>query len=327
LQWVFMQWCVIDFTLLVLFCNHSGLAIPSIPTKEIDRISRRKTSNKHSSIAEFEDKANHTTMSTTTYLITGASSGIGLEFVKQLVGTSTTGTSNHVIATCRKKTSSATGVDLISSIEAAEGNLVTVLEGIDVTTDDCKEKITEGLKAANVETIDVVIHNAGGLGSKDKDSQSIENVTSQIMLDTVNLNGVGPLRVQQALMSKGFMGSGSGEGKVVVITSGMASIGDNNSGGFFAYRSSKAYVNMVTKGMSVDLKPKGIFVLALAPGFVVTEFGGFGKENLAKMGALPVEKSVGQMIKSIDELGPETTGKYMCVDKDGEKPKEYGPGW
>jgi NAD(P)-dependent dehydrogenase (short-subunit alcohol dehydrogenase family) len=51
------------------------------------------------------------------------------------------------------------------------------------------------------------------------------------------------------------------------------SIGDNTSGGIYAYRASKAAVNMVAKGMSVDLKEKGIAVVAVNPGLVLTEFG------------------------------------------------------
>jgi len=268
-----------------------------------------------------ESSSSAPTKSTTTYLVTGASSGLGLEFVKQLAGR----TGTHVVATCRKKVSSATGIDAISSVPAADGSTVTILEGIDVASEDCKTKLVEGLTEADCKSIDVVIHNAGIMGSKDKQSQSFENCTTEMMLNTVNLNGMGPLRVQQALHSNGFMGSSAG--KVVVITSGLGSIGDNTSGGFYAYRASKALVNMVTKSMAADLKPMGVSVMALAPGFVATEFGGFGPENLAKMGAMTAEKSIGQMIQAIDDLSLETTGRFVGVDSKGESPKEFGPGW
>lgn len=265
------------------------------------------------------------TAKTTTYLVTGASSGIGLEFVKQLAARTSDGIT-HVIATCRKKSSSITGADGISALKAADGNTITIVEGIDVCSDDCKDKIIEGLPES-CKTIDVVIHNAGGMGTKDTESQSFANVTPDTILNNVNLNGIGPLRIQQALHAKGYMGSsGEAGGKVVLITSGMGSIGDNNSGGYYAYRGSKAFANMVFKSMSCDFKPMGISVMAMAPSFVQTEFGGFGKENLANMGAMPVEKSVGQMIQAIDELSLETTGKYMTVDKNGTAPKEFAAG-
>lgn len=264
---------------------------------------------------------------TTTYLITGSSSGLGLEFLKQLSARTSGTTNTHVVATCRKKTSSASGIDHISAVKAAEGNVITILEGIDVANDDCKEKIIEGLAQTDCKSIDVVIHNAGVMGAG-KEEQSFENVTPEIMLSTVNLNGVGPLRVQQALHANGYMGaSESSGGKVVVISTGLASIGDNGSGGYYAYRGSKALVNMVTKSMAADLKSKGISVMALAPGFVATEFGGYGPEALAKMGGIPPEKSVGQMVQAIDELNLETTGRFMTVDGKGDAPKEFGAGW
>jgi NAD(P)-dependent dehydrogenase (short-subunit alcohol dehydrogenase family) len=261
------------------------------------------------------------------YLVTGASSGLGLEFVKQLAArkSGSGGDNIHVFATCRKKTSSATKIDHISSVQPAEGNLITILEDIDVTKDECKEILIEKLSNANCSKIDVVIHNAGGMGNTSTESQSLENVTSELMLNTVNLNGIGPLRVQQALLSKGYMGVEGG--KVVVITSGMGSIGDNDSGGMYAYRSSKALVNMIAKGMSCDLKSKGIAVMSINPSFVATEFGGFGPDKIKGMGGMTPEKSIKQMIQAIDELSLETTGRYMTVDKDGDVPIEYAAGW
>ena len=260
------------------------------------------------------------------YLVTGASSGLGLEFVKQLAARKSDSVDVvHVFAACRKKASSATNIDHISSVQPAEGNLITILEDIDVTKDECKEILIEKLSNLKCTKIDVVIHNAGGMGTTSKESQSLENVTSELMLNTVNLNGIGPLRVQQALLSKGYMGVE--RGKVVVITSGLGSIGDNGSGGMYAYRSSKALVNMVTKGMSCDLKSKGIAVMSINPSFVATEFGGFGPDKIKDMGGMAPEKSIKQMIQAIDELSLETTGRYMTVDKDGDVPIEYAAGW
>ena len=65
-----------------------------------------------------------------TYVITGASSGLGLEMVKQL-----SARGEKVYATCRKKACSANGEDYISAVPGD----VTIIEGIDVTSDDCGE--------------------------------------------------------------------------------------------------------------------------------------------------------------------------------------------
>lgn len=260
-------------------------------------------------------------MTSKTYLITGASSGIGLELVRQLVASG----DNHVFATVRKRGSSFTGVDEISKIEPADGSSITVVEGIDVTSDDVGEDLIPQIKG---KVIDVVVHNAGSLnGTRDVDStnltaeQKLDSVTMDRMRSAFEVNTLGPLRIQKALLDANLMktkdesGGGMG-GKVVIITTGLGSIGDNTSGGNYAYRTSKAAVNMIAKCMSCDLKEKGISVKAIAPGFVATEFGP-GKEKMQGWGAMPVETSCAGIISLLDSMTMENTGEFHCVQKDG----------
>ncbi len=68
----------------------------------------------------------------------------------------------------------------------------------------------------------------------------------------------------------------------------MGSIDDNTSGGRYAYRSSKAALNMVTKSLAVDLAPRGISAIVLHPGWVQTDMGGSNAST-------SVEKSVAGM--------------------------------
>ena len=253
-----------------------------------------------------------------TYVITGASSGIGLELVNQLAARG-----DKVYATCRKLESSATGEDLLSSVVGD----ITIIDGIDVSTDECKTALSSALSGVE---IDVIMHNAGGLSGErlpgDAQSmmgdQTLEAVSSERMLAAFQLNTLGPLRVQQAL--NGQMRSPGG--KVCVISTGMSSIADNGSGGIYAYRASKSAVNMITKGMSVDLKERGIAVVAAAPGMVVTQFVS-SPETMAAMGGVSVELSCAGLIKIVDELSVETTGRFMTVPKDGSPPKDFPAGW
>lgn len=249
-----------------------------------------------------------------TWLIIGASSGIGLELVKQI-----SGRGQKVYATCRKKASSASGVDLLSGISGD----VTIVEGIDIAQDN----VAEALKASALAgvTIDVVIHNAGSLTGEKGDlksddmfpEQKFENISMDRMRAAFEVNTLGPLRVQQALIAQ----MASPGGKVAVISTGMASIGDNGSGGIYAYRTSKAAVNMVTKSMSCDLKEKGISVHAIAPGFVATEFGP-GLEALEKMGGMPVDQSVKGILSVVDGMTMENSGSFTNISKGGE-PKPF----
>ena len=163
---------------------------------------------------------------------------------------------------------------------------VTIIEGIDVTSDEVGEKLKAALTGV---TIDVIVHNAGGIANRDGPDApkglasfadggggpmgpklaNLESVTIERMLAAFQVNTLGPLRVQQALTSQ----MASPGGKVLIISSGMGSITDNGSGGLYAYRTAKAAVNMVMKNFSLDLKEKGIAVMSVNPGMVITDFG------------------------------------------------------
>jgi len=256
----------------------------------------------------------------TVYLITGASSGIGLELVKQLCGIG----DNTVFATVRKKESSMSGQDEISSIAPVSGSNLHILENIDVSSDSVGEVL---IPLLNGTVIDVVVHNAGSLsGTREVESsnlmaeQNLDAVTMERMRKAFEVNTLGPLRVQQAILSTDLMKI-CGSGKVAIISTGLSSISDNTSGGNYAYRTSKAGVNMVAKCMSCDLKDKGISVISIAPGFVATEFGP-GKEKMKSWGAMEVSISCRGIISLLESMTMENTGSFFSVKKDGST-KEF----
>ena len=246
------------------------------------------------------------------YLITGASSGIGLEMTKQLAARG-----DKVFATCRARASSGSGVDAISTIAGD----VTVIEGIDMTDDAVGAPLRAALEGVE---LDVVVHNAGSVngtralsGMAVMGEQKFDLVSMERMRAAFEVNTLGPLKVQQAV--DGLMKAPGG--KVVVISTGFASIGDNGSGGTYAYRTSKAAVNMVTKSMACDFKERGVAVAAVAPGILITEFGP-GAEAMTKFGAKPVDQGVTRIIEAIDGLQMETTGQFLMIPTAGGPAKE-----
>jgi NAD(P)-dependent dehydrogenase (short-subunit alcohol dehydrogenase family) len=95
--------------------------------------------------------------------------------------------------------------------------------------------------------------------------------------------------------------------KIVTLSSKMGSVDDNTSGSSYIYRSSKAAVNMVMKSLSIDLKPYGIAVVTLNPGWVKTDMGG-------PNGLIDSQTSVTGLRKVIADLSLASSGKFIAYD-------------
>jgi NAD(P)-dependent dehydrogenase (short-subunit alcohol dehydrogenase family) len=123
-------------------------------------------------------------------------------------------------------------------------------------------------------------------------------------LKVLDVNTLGPMRVSEAFVDH----VARSERKLIVtLTSGMGSIGDNTSGGAFAYRSSKAALNMVMRSLAIDLAERGITSVVVNPGWVRTDMGGTDA-------TLTPAESVARLRRLIDDLGPTQSGKFFNHD-------------
>ena len=95
-------------------------------------------------------------------------------------------------------------------------------------------------------------------------------------------------------------------GKLIALTSGMASIGES-SGGYVPYRSSKAALNMAWHSLALEVKRLGVVAAVLDPGWVKTRMGGPNAPT-------PPEQSVGEMRRLIERLGPAESGGFFKRD-------------
>ncbi len=209
----------------------------------------------------------------TTTLITGANRGIGLELCRQLAARG-----EQVIATCRATSQELDALD------------VQVETGLDVSSGDDVAALAGRLEGRRLDTL---VHNAGILTRESLDDLDLDRIRRQF-----EVNALGPLRLTHALLAN--LGRGS---RVMIITSRMGSIGDNTSGSRYGYRMSKAAVNMAGVSLSHDLKPQGIAVGILHPGFVRT--GMTGHQGLVD----PPESARG-LIQRMDELTMENSGSF-----------------
>ena len=209
-------------------------------------------------------------------VITGCNRGIGLELVRQY-----TARGDTVTAVCRHA-----GPEL-----GATG--ATILEGIDVATDDGIARLAEALCDT---PIDVLLNNAGILRS-----DTFETLDFDAMLEQYKVNTLGPLRVTRALSDNLSAGS-----KIAIVSSRVGSIEDNGSGGHYGYRASKTAVNQVGTNLKIDLAPRGIAVALLHPGLVATDMTG-------GQGIDPVVSAQG-IIERIAELNLEKSGGFWHAE-------------
>ena len=220
-------------------------------------------------------------------LITGANRGLGFEFARQYLADGW-----QVYAAYRDPRSASELRRL-----ADKGGRLHVLR-LDVTD-------VASVRAAAVELqgepIDLLLNNAGIGGPR---GQTIGNIDYETWARVLDVNTLGPMRVAEVFVDNV---EHSKRKLIVTVTSGMGSIGDNTSGGAFAYRSSKAAVNMVMRSLAIDLAPRGITCVVINPGWVQTDMGG-------QHARLTAADSVAAMRHLIDKLGPTQSGKFFNYD-------------
>jgi NAD(P)-dependent dehydrogenase (short-subunit alcohol dehydrogenase family) len=141
----------------------------------------------------------------------------------------------------------------------------------------------------------------GGNGPR---GQGVGNIDYEAWAKVLDVNTMGPLRVSEAFVDH----VAQSERKLIVtITSGMGSLADNTSGGAYAYRSSKAAVNMVMRSLAIDLAPRGVTCVVVNPGWVQTDMGG-------PQATLTPAESVSMLRRLIETLGPAQSGKFFNYD-------------
>ncbi|OJU35437.1 MAG: hypothetical protein BGN94_12585 [Rhizobiales bacterium 68-8] len=212
-----------------------------------------------------------------TIVITGCDTGLGVEFARQYAAEG-----HRVLATCLNP-------DTAHDTRAIKGN-VEVMK-LDMTDHGDIAALGRHLAGAPV---DILVSNAG-IGRPHPPFGQTDYDNWRRILET---NLIGPMKLAETLVDN----IAAGELKIMAfVSSRMGSIALNNSGGSYAYRSSKAGLNMMVKGLAVDLAPPQISVIALHPGWAATEPGG----------RVPVAESVSGMRGVIHRAGRHHTGIFQ----------------
>ncbi|PHY19747.1 SDR family oxidoreductase [Caulobacter sp. BP25] len=228
---------------------------------------------------------------TQTILVTGANRGIGLEHVRQALAAG-----QFVIAACR------------SPEKAGE-------------LDQLHQRFPERLRIEQLDTggaasiaalasrldgtpIDILINNAGLYGGGWDDSaarQTLAGMDYEQWEEILRVNVIGVFRLTAALLPNLKL---SERKLVVMMSSDLGSIANNKQGQSHAYRSSKAALNMLTKGLSVDLREQGVTVMSMAPGWTQTDLGGANAP-------WPVDESVRRQRAVLAEMTLARGGEFL----------------
>jgi NAD(P)-dependent dehydrogenase (short-subunit alcohol dehydrogenase family) len=221
----------------------------------------------------------------TTYFITGANRGLGLEFARQLSKRPET----TIIATAREP-------------EKA-GELARLVHDV-VPLDVASESSIAGLRErVKDRPIDVLINNAGVSGK----AKTVAELGLEELQRVFGINAFGPMLVTRALLAN----LRAGKRKTVFnITSQLGSIANNTGGSTYSYRASKTALNQLTVSMANELRPEGFCCVVVHPGWVQTDMGG-------PNAPLTVEQSVTAMLKVLDGLTGGESGKFLNYDGKG----------
>lgn len=236
-------------------------------------------------------------------VITGASRGLGLEFVKQLAKYSKT---PNIFALCRNPHKA----EKLHSVASICSN-INIIKADMVDFDGYNNVISNIQQQTNTGGVNLLINNAGMMVR-----DTIRNVTEKSVVDSFELNAMAPLLFTKALLpllkaaDNTAFPLNTGKAAVLNISAHLGSIEENTNGGYLSYRISKVAINMITKSLAVELKPSRIFVMALHPGWVKTEMGG-------EAAPLAPEVSVNNMLNVLANAGENHRG--CLFNNKGEK--------
>ncbi|XPF93923.1 SDR family NAD(P)-dependent oxidoreductase [Colwellia sp. RE-S-Sl-9] len=176
-----------------------------------------------------------------TIVITGANRGIGLAMTEVFKS------QGHLVyALCR------------NSSEELNNLGVHVITDIDVATTQGIKNMKKALSGIG---IDILVCNAGILRD-----ESLADINLDTIREQFEVNALAPLNIVDTLQCNLNL-----DGKVAMITSRMGSIADNESGGRYGYRMSKAALNAAAMSLSKDLYSQDVAVGIYHPGYVQTE--------------------------------------------------------
>ena len=229
------------------------------------------------------------------YVITGASRGIGLEYVRQLASDP----NNTIVSTVRDPSAE---LKELRAVVAQSGDRVQLVDcdmASSASLDGLQAKLTTALSGKQINFLinNAAINEAGG--------QNGLNVPGESIMKHIEVNVVAPSRVLQSCLSMLAPGA-----VIANVSSGSGSQGIKASGrtapGITSYSISKSALNMLTIHQAYQLRDRAI-VIAIDPGHVKTDMGG-------PNAFIEIPDSARGVLSVLNGLQPEDGGKFLRFD-------------
>ncbi len=235
-----------------------------------------------------------------TALIVGAGQGIGLEFVRQLLQENRV---DRVYATYRKPQS-----DLLAIVDPRLRCLP-----MDITEDAQIAAVIQDIQTETA-VLHSVINCVGVLHEGTmQPEKSLRQVKAEQLLRSFQVNSIGAVllakHVQPLLKHKE-------RAVFATISAKIGSIGDNQLGGWYGYRASKAALNMFMRTTAIEFKrtcPRAI-VVTLHPGTTDTQLSQPFQRNVSPEKLFPVDRTVRQLLTVLDQLQESDSGEFFSWD-------------
>ncbi|CAJ1963064.1 unnamed protein product [Sphenostylis stenocarpa] len=246
-------------------------------------------------------------------MVQGASRGIGLEFVKQLLENDV---NEHVIATCRNPRASTGLIHLKDKfldrlrILPLDLTIESLIEASALSIKETYGHLNLLINASGILSIPEVMHPETTLNKVEK---------SSLML-AYEVNAVGPILVIKHMWPLLKVGGGHGTERstavVASLSARVASIGDNRLGGWHSYRSSKAALNQLSKTVSLEFarRKDPIACILLHPGTVDTDLSKPFQKNIPPDKLFSKEFSVQKLLSIINNVKSHDNGKFFAWD-------------
>ncbi len=223
-------------------------------------------------------------------LVTGASQGLGLEFVRQYASAGW-----QVIACCRNPASSP-------ALQAlAQGHETIRIEPLEITAGGQVNDLARRLAGS---TIDLLLNNAGTMGTlpfaANLERQHFGSIDYELWDEVFRTNTLGTVRVTEALLD---LVAASVQKRVICLSSTTGSIAESRRQAL-AYTTSKAALNKAMTLIADHVRSRGVTVTLVCPGYVKTRMNVGGA-------TIEVAESVAAIRALVDRLTLADSGRFL----------------